>query len=239
MRTCSILAGLSLLVCMAGCTGIEAGEPQGSTPSGIPSPAPSSIPAGTAPIEPGSYLVPASAWSVADFTVTFPRGWTVQDGHTYLKHSGTDREVGFYAVEVSEIFADACKSGEDITQVGPSIYDLAGALLKQPGPRALEGGGTPAMDRGSLGGYPAILIDLDIPKNLNLRACNLQGAGLQVWYSAPADAYFVLLPDGLAWVYILNVEGQRQVFVAQHRSAASSKDMRQLEEVLDSIQIQT
>jgi hypothetical protein len=232
MRACSLVLGFSLLMGVAGCTGGETGEPQGSISSGAPSSAQSSIPAGTAPIEPGTYLVPASAWSVADFSVTFPRGWTVQDGHTYLKHSGADDEVGFHAVEVDEIFADACQGGADVTEVGPSVYDLAGALLSQPGPSA---GG---MYRESLGGYPAILINLDISKNLDLRACNLEGKGLQIWYSAPADAYFVLLSDGFAQVYILNVDGQRQVFVAQHRAAASRKDLRQLGNVLDSIQIE-
>ncbi len=150
------------------------------------------IPAGTAPIEPGTYRIPKSAWSVVDFTVSFPKGWTVQYGHTYLKHSDGDDELGFYAVQVDEIFTDACEGGEDFTEVGPSVYDLAEALLKQPGPRA------DGLYRDTLGGYPAIAIYLSIPKNLDLNACNLEGIGLQIWYSAPADKHFVLLRDGFA-----------------------------------------
>ena len=92
------------------------------------------IPAGTAPIEPGRYEIPKSEWSVVDFAVRFPKGWTVQDGHTYLKHSDRDDELSFYAVQVDQIYTDACQGGEDFTEVGPGVYDLAEALLKQPGP---------------------------------------------------------------------------------------------------------
>lgn len=41
-----------------------------------------------------------------------------------------------------------------------------------------------------------------------------------------ADKYFVLLPDGIASVYIVNVDGQRQVFLTQYRSATSDEDLR-------------
>ena len=185
------------------------------------------------PSSAGTYLIPKSAWSVADFTVTFPKGWTVQYGHVYAKHPDADGEVGFYAVTVDEIFTDACEGGEDITQVGPTVHDLAAALRTQSGQRA-DG---PYED--TLGGYPALRFDLYVPKHLDLKACNLEGIGLQIWYSAPSDKYFVLLRDGIAWVYILNVGGQRQVFLAQHRSPASRKDVGELQAILDSIRIET
>ena len=231
-RTCSLLLGLSLLAWLSGCEGDATGAPQAPTTSAIQSPAQGSLPAGTAPIEAGNYLVPKSEWSVADFTVTFPRGWTVQYGHVYLKNSGAADELGFVAVEVDEIFTDACKGGDDVTEVGPSVYDLSTALLRQPGPRAQ------GLFRATFGGYPAIMVNLSVPKNLNLKACSLGGIGLQIWYSAPADKHFVLLHDGVASVYILDIDGQRQVFLVQHRSAASPKDIRELQAVIDSIHIE-
>jgi hypothetical protein len=63
--------------------------------------------------------------------------------------------------------------------------------------------------------------------------------GLQIWYSLPTDKYFVLLPDGIASVYIVDVDGQRQVFLTQHRSATSDEDSRELQAILDSIHIET
>ena len=180
------LVAAMLLFGLAGCEG-GVTEPQTPSASSL-----ATIPAGTAPLEFGTYRVPKSAWSVADFTVAFPEGWTVQYGHTYLKHfDSADDELGFYAVVVEEIYADACEGDTgELMEVGPTVLDLATALLRQAGSNA--DGPYPT----TLGGYPAIEIGLTIPKHLDLNACSLGDIGLQVWYSSPADKYFVLLPGG-------------------------------------------
>ena len=67
----------------------------------------------------------------------------------------------------------------------------------------------------------------------------MEGIGLQIWYSAPADKYFVLLADGIASVYVVDVDGQRQVFLTQYRSATSDEDVRELQTILDSIHLET
>ena len=95
-----------------------------------------------------------------------------------------------------------------------------------------------ARSQTTLGGYPASRIDLTVPEGLDLKACRLEGNGLQIWFSHPADDYFVLVPDGTASVYILDVDGQRQVFLTQHRAATSAEDLRELQGVLDSIHIE-
>ena len=229
-----------LLAVLTACGGGAAGDPQASTtpseaPSSTPDGATSPFPASAEPvdIEPGTYRIPESAWSVADFTVTFPQDWTVQYGHDYLKHSDGDDELGFYAVVVDAIYTDACAGdASELAEVGPSVDDLAAALLQQPGAKASGPVET------TLGGYPATRIDLTVPKGLDLQACSLGDIGLQIWYSPPADKYFVLLPDGIASAYIVDVDGRRQVFLTQYRSAASDEDVRELQAILDSIQIQ-
>lgn len=193
-----------------------------------------SMPAGDAAIDPGTYHIPSSAWSVADFTVTFPEGWSVQYGHVFAKHQDEDAELGFYPVVVDEIFTDACQGEADPADVGPTVDDLVTALLEQPGPVASDPVET------TLGGHPATRIDLSVPQDLDLETCRLfeDGVhGLQVWYSSPADKHFVLLPDAMASVYILDVDGKRQVFLTQANAAASDEDHAELEAVLDSIRI--
>jgi hypothetical protein len=182
-------------------------------------------------VAPGTYRIPRSEWSVADFSVTVPEGWTAQYGQCCLKHPDAPDELSFYAVVVDKIYADACEGDDDFMEVGPSVDDLTAALLQQPGPTASGPFDT------TLGGYPASRIDLTVPKDFDLNACNLEGAGLQIWYSAPADKYFVLLPDGIASVYIVDVKGLRQVFLSQYRSATSDEDLQELQTVLDSIHI--
>jgi len=182
--------------------------------------------------EAGTYLMPSSSSSVADFTVTFPEGWMVQYGETFSKHPSTDGEVGFYAALVDEIFADACAGSQGgLIGVGSSVDDLAAALLEQRGPKARGPFET------TLGGYPAIRVDLAIPRSLDLKACNVPRA-LQLWLSQPDD-YTVLFPEDDASVYIVDVDGQRQVFFTRTRSATSSEDRRELQAVLDSIRIET
>jgi hypothetical protein len=93
----------------------------------------------------------------------------------------------------------------------------------------------------NLGGYPATRVDLRVPKGLDLESCRMAGAGalaLQIWYSEPADNYFVLFAGAVASVYILDVGAERQVFVAQNRSPDSPEATTELEAVLDSIRIQ-
>ena len=232
----ALVVGLALFVCLTGC-----GDRQtGASPS-VPDATMTPFPYSDEPIaiEPGTYRIPRSAWSVADFTVTIPADWTVQYGHVYANpsdvHGETSDELGFYAVVIDAIYTDPCEGPGELRDVGPGVDDLAAALLRQPGPKASGPVET------TLGGYPATRIDLSVPESLDLESCRLAsyGAlGLQIWYSPPADKYFVLLPDSPASVYIVDVDGQRQVFLS-YRAATSDEDLRELQAVLDSIQIET
>jgi len=217
---------LALLVALAGCERSGAVEAQAPSPSATPFPTTADD-----AIEAGTYLVPKSEWSVADFTVTFPEGWTVQDGHVYAKNPDERDEFGFYAVTVDDIYVDACAGGEDVMEVGPTVLDLAAALLRQ------RGTGADGPFETTLGGYPATSIYLYEPEGFDLDTCRPKGIGLQVWYSVPADKYLVLVP-GYARVYILNIDGRRQVFLVQVKSEVTQKDRRELQGVLDSIRIE-
>jgi hypothetical protein len=49
----------------------------------------------------------------------------------------------------------------------------------------------------------------------------------------------VLLQSEIASVYILDVNGQRQVFLTGHSAASSREDVRELQTILDSIRIES
>jgi len=195
------------------------------------------VPAGNGSVdvvmEPGRYRVPRSEWSAVDFTVTFPAGWTVQYGHVYHRSEQRGETAEFYAIDLDEIYTDSCH-GEGIPKaLGQGVDDLVTALLEQKGPVA----GGPV--KTTLGGHPATRIDLEIPKGLDLADCRLADdgvLGLQLWYSAPADKYLVLLPGGTASVYVLDVKGDRQVFLTQQFSP-TPEDREEVQAVLDSIRV--
>jgi hypothetical protein len=228
----ALVVSTAMVVALAGCAVDSSGTTQPSTPTSV-SPSTASMPV-DGPIEPGTYQIRSSAWSVADFTVTFPPGWAVQYGHVYSKHEDQAGEIGFYAVVVDQIYTDACRGEGVAQQVGPHVDDLVTALLQQRGP---EAGGP--VDT-TFGGRPATRIDFLVPAGLDLQSCRLADAGvlgLQIWYSPPADKYFVLLNDGIASAHILDVDGHRQVFLTQHRAGTTASDLMELREILDSVRI--
>lgn len=211
--------------------GTETSAPPPVSP-GPTSPSVGSIPSGDGAldqaIEPGTYRVPSSTWSAVAFTITFPEDWTVQYGTIY--HRGPDEELSLESAVVEEIFTDACRGKGHLEAVGPRVRDLVTALRSQPGPVA----GRPVQT--TVGGYPATRVDLRIPPGLDLDSCR-EGLALQIWYSGPADNYFVLFPGAVASVYVLEVDGERQVFVAQNRSPDSPRARAELQSLVDSIRI--
>lgn len=186
-------------------------------------------------IEPGTYRIPASAWSLTGYTVTFGQGWAVQYGHIFSKHSDRDNELGFYAVVVDEIFTDPCRGEAVRVAVGSRVGDLVTALLEQPGATKSSPVAT------TLAGYSATRVDLEVPRGLDLTKCRLAEddvMGLQVWKSTPADKYFVLLPGQRASVYVVDVHGRRQVFLVETGASTSATDKVELTAALDSIRIE-
>jgi hypothetical protein len=189
------------------------------------------------PIEAGTYHIPPSVWSVAGLTLTMPEGWEAQYGSPgALKLSAADEEAGFYFVMPDSFFSDPCVGTAadpwELMEVGPGVDDLVDALLAQPHTVA-----TGPVDT-TLGGLPAKRIDLTMADDPETATCNVDLPGhVQIWYSEPADKFFVLLGDATASVYILEVNGLRQVFLTQVRAATRAEDITEMEAIIDSIRI--
>ena len=121
---------------------------------------------------------------------------------------------------------------DELTEVGPTVDDLTNALLDQPHTVA-----TGPVDT-TLGGLPAKRIDLTVADDPETATCNINVPGNpQVWHSPPVDKYFVLMGDGTARVYILDVNGERQVFLTQVQDGTRAEDLSQMQTIIDSIQI--
>ena len=190
------------------------------------------------PVEPGTYHIPPSGWSVSGFTMTMPEGWVTQYGSPgAAKASDSVGELGFYFVIVDAIYSDPCvgSAGEadELMKVGPSVDDLANALLEQPHTVT-----TGPVDT-TLGGLPAKRIDLTMEDDPETATCNTNLPGnLQIWLSQPVDDYLVL-GDGTASVYIFDVNGERQVFVTQVGDETTTEDLEEMQTIIDSIKIDT
>jgi hypothetical protein len=189
------------------------------------------------PVEAGTYHIAPSAWNLAGVTLTMPEGWETEHGSPgAINHSDEDGEMGFYFVIPDSIFSDPCVGTAadpwELMEVGPSVDDFASALLDQPHTVATGPHDT------TLGGLPAKRVGLTMADDSETSICNVDLPGhVQIWHSAPVDKFFVLLGDGTASVYILDVNGERQVLLTQHRAGASAEDIGEMQAIIDSIQI--
>jgi len=244
-RTLRVPWFVSLALGMAACTSTAEGPRPNSTTVAITAPSTSTVAAPTmtagprpdfpsdGPIEPGEYSIPSGAWSVAGVTLTLPAGWESQYGSPgAFKTSGVDGEVGFYFVIVDAIYTDPCvgsaAEADELTPVGTTVDDLVVALSNQPHTTIVGPADT------MIGGFPAKRIDLTIADDFDAGVCaNIPGA-LQIWHSRPVDKYFVLLPGGLASVYAIDVDGERQVLLTQHQRATAD-DIAEMEAIIESM----
>ena len=71
-----------------------------------------------------------------------------------------------------------------------------------------------------------------------IRELAQKSSWVQIWRNGPTN-YLVLDPHGLLSIYVVDVDGERAVFTSQYRPAHTSlEDEAELQQVLDSIQIQ-
>ena len=201
------------------------------------------------PLEPGTYLISSEgrtgpdpvSWSITDYMITVPEGWLGHTGHYLSKWEDDDspthrgRGLGIYPVIVDEVYADPCRG-----ETGPTVTldhepeALVEALLAQPGTAVSKPRKT------TVGGRPATYLELEVPKGAERRHCHMADFGgpgqLQAWHSEPTGKYLVLMPGMTTGVYVVDVDGRRQVIVTGR--AADPPDgapARELQDMVDSI----
>lgn len=227
-----LLVAVPLLLGLAACGGPDqsASADTASHPPATPTDTALPVTDDPTPVDAGTYLMPQDAWAVADYSVTIPDGWSLQYGHIFAKNADQEGELGFYGVVVDEVYDDACHGEGVPVPVGPGTEALVSALQKQRGPRV-----SPPVQT-TFGGHPATRVDLRIPEGMTPN-CRMMGENLQVWFSRPAPKYLVLLPGTVTNVYILDLDGERQVFVVMRPEDLPAAERADLQAALDSIRI--
>jgi hypothetical protein len=246
----AVAAGLLILPRLSG---------PGTLPSGSASPpqsppgsaaAASSLTASPMPyVEPtmltsGTYVI-ASGGGNPGYTFTVPDGWESRFVVLW-KDRGSPGEVAFGHWTVDNVFADPCQWQGSLLEppVGPTAADLATALEHQFGRNAS------APTDVVFGGYPAKRLELSIPADLDVAACDsdaIRSAGLyRMWLSAGEAASgfdFPFVPEEMLRgridvLYIVDVDGHRLVIDAWHLPGATAANVAELESAVASIQIQ-
>jgi hypothetical protein len=237
------IAGVNLLPRQGGI-----GVP-GPSPTAVPSPtssptvnfagsfAPGTTYAIDAPDRVGSsrmtFAVPATGWSAIADDFVFV-GKNVAGG-------GDGVDLYFSPHLVDNVYTGGCHwlGTALIPRVGPTVDDLAIALSAQAGP------GASPPTAVTVGGHPGKKVELSVPEGLDVTTCDSDGDFpiFGRWYTDVPDSTFGAAP----WtygngqhntVYIVDVDGRRQVIDTMYLPGATAADRAELDQIIASIRFE-
>ena len=215
---------IALLLALVGCSG---DDPDATEPSPVSGDASTTPPAETptnagptdlvdlhGPLDPGLYSL--AAWGETSQTGPLPRaivdvpegyfsngGYVIDAGHD----GGTDDQLGDISVwHAVQVLADPCQ-GRTAADVGPTVDDLARALVDQTGPSSQP---RPVV----LDGHRGVSLDVTVPPNADLTRCTDEQYALFRTEPKGDSAYSQDSPGVVNRLWILDVDGTRLVIVA-------------------------
>lgn len=174
---------------------------------------------------------------------TVPAGWALRDGLVY-KHLDQPNEVAFSAWTVDRVYADPCHwLGSALSELDLADPETHGAFHDAAIGSTVESQGTGGLANqagrnasplisDTLGGQPALRIELSVPADLDLSTCD--GGEYRSWteLNVVDGANSHHAPGQIDIVYMVDVDGRPLVIVASHMPAASAEDLAELEVIL-------
>jgi len=220
-----------------------------ATPSPTVTATPGELPA-AAELAPGTYFmrnpyidqdpVRSCVRGCADYrriTFTLPDGWATRDGLVY-KHMDQPGEVAFSAWTPDQVYDDPCHWQGSALSPLLDIHDHT--RVPALGSTALEnqvGRDASAPSGVTLGGQLALRIELSIPAELELPACD--SGEFRSWseWDVVDGGNSHHAPGQIDVVYIVDVDRRPLVIDASHMPETSAEDLAELEGILASIRI--
>ena len=192
-------------------------------PSPTPTPTPPSLPQAES-IDPGTYTLAGEGLNA---TITVPAGW----GNLRQRGVGKGSDessvvVTFwpYPTDFTKVYSDPCDWATSTIQpqVGPTVDDLANALAAQ----AMRGDAIPTSV--TIDGYEGKYLEMSVPLDVDFASCD--GGEFRSWWGR-----FHQGPGQIDRVYILDVDGVRQVLIAHHMPGVSAADLAEQQAIVESI----
>jgi len=222
-------AGLVLLALVLGCSEQQAhgqGPPtqQLASEPGPVTPRPL-VEGSPTPLAPGTYQLAyhlAADEEVPGAFVEIPSGFD-EEASWYVVSHDHEEFLGLWTVSGAD--RDACRRGShDSYDPGPSVEDLADALVAQKSTRA----STP--EPVSLAGYDGLYVELTSPQDL--RACDPEPG---LWTSGPTGGRGIYGDGQVDLVWILDLDGQRIVVNASYSAKSTGSDVDRLNSMVESL----
>jgi len=240
------LLGAALLIALAACSSAPATSPASSaaaTTSSEPSQTPTvqdvmELPE-FAPLDPGTYVIHPDSSTRLRVTYEVPsEGWAAWTGA--VKWDDVAHRLDAVAITtVTNLVRDGCSDHSYADPpVGPSVDDLASGLAELAPFRVTS----PPKDV-TVDGYRGKHLEWTIPKNFPMDHEGFAGCvegNLNGWFGALGDGPFggYTGPGYREEFWILDVDGTRLVIAAERSPGLPSRDLAELQSILDSIRIE-
>ncbi len=219
--------------------------PASERPVGSSEPVGSALPLpASGPLAPGRYAIGHIAGTVLANTsidMTLPAGWVV-DGRRIVKNAGQDDELALSSWVVGDVFFDPCHWATSpvspLDMVGHEHGPSDTVTIREPLTAGLAGqlGRAPsAMSQASIGGRPAVKIELTIPSGMAITACD--GGQYVSWSDRGSDHAFnhFAQPGQIDDVYMVDVDRAPLTIDVSHMPGASASDLVELQAIVDSM----
>jgi hypothetical protein len=224
----------------------SAGPTVATSPSGSPadgaSPSPAALGGVERPLDPGTYRLDldqlaGGGTGFPSFLVTVPDGWHTFDGwNVYRPRSGSSADpVAAQFWDVDQVFGHPCQWDGTLFQPGPTVDDLAKALVDIPLRKA-----TKPIDV-TLDGYAGMYLEWSVPADLDFSKCDADGDEhqFQSWTAKGwAHDRFQQGPGQVDRLWILDIDGSRLVIDAFSMPSATAEQRAELLSLVNSIRFE-
>ena len=238
-----VLTAFACAAVAAGCT--SAAAPSGAidtsaepTAVAVPSDEIRPFPQEFAPLAAGTYrLARGSVSEDGEFPpilISVPAGW--EGGGRFLWMPAGE-EFGRIAVqfwEVDQLYGHPCPSRGTLFQPGPTVDDLASALVDIPLRQA-----TQPIDV-TVDGYAGRYLEWSVPADIDFEDCDPDGDEdyFDSWTDTGGGGRYQQGPGQVDRLWILDIDGARLVIDAYWMPSASSDESEQLLDVVKSIRFE-
>lgn len=232
----SLLLSASLLVAAA-CSGTTATEGSSSTPTAAASsPTTASTPTPTSSTDPDVITIDGQVIGVGDYpgyTLEVPVTWSVNGAFV------TKGLLGVSVWDVGEVPRDPCHWQSTLSDPGPTVDDLVGALTTQRWRHATK----PTDVR--LGGYPGRSLEWSVPDDwvvtgdAEFEGCDVEpSSGLRdfvSWLGNGEGERFQQVAGQVDMLWVLDVNGQRLLVDATYPPDTTDADRAELTGIVESL----
>jgi hypothetical protein len=176
-----------------------------------------------AALDAGTYAIPMAGIQV---TFTLPDGWSGWGGSTVVKNQGEPSAAHLGVFLVDQAYGHPCQWDGSLPPLHPGyeVDDLATGLANQE----LRGDALPTDV--TVDGYAGKVLELTVPSDIDFTDCDQ--AEFRSW-----DGRYHQGPGQRDSIYILDVDGTRLVIDAAYLPDTPSADRAELQQIIDSIQI--